>query len=170
MPKGWIREKNILPPFWELNSFFTFKNLIKSLSGRDALCQVWLHEIGPKVLEKEILDFRQFIFAFSLLSPFGKGQGPSPEKKLNPHHPKMLCAHFGWNWPNGSGEKDFQMSLMYFCYFIIISPWKLAGDVNWTNLNSLYPSILCVKLGWNWPSGYEAIKNEKSFTKTTTDN
>ena len=24
--------------------------------------------------------------------------------KLNSHHPGMLCAKFGWNWPSGSGE------------------------------------------------------------------
>ena len=23
---------------------------------------------------------------------------------LNPQHPRMLCAMFGWNWPSGSGE------------------------------------------------------------------
>ena len=26
---------------------------------------------------------------------------------LNPLHPRMLCAKFGWNWPSGSGEEDF---------------------------------------------------------------
>ena len=25
---------------------------------------------------------------------------------LNPLHPRMLCAKFGWNWPRGSGEED----------------------------------------------------------------
>ena len=25
---------------------------------------------------------------------------------LNPLHPRMLCAKFGWNWPSGSGEED----------------------------------------------------------------
>ena len=24
---------------------------------------------------------------------------------LNPLHPMMLCARFGWNWPSGSGEE-----------------------------------------------------------------
>ena len=27
--------------------------------------------------------------------------------KLNPIHPRMLCAKFGWNWLSGSGEEDF---------------------------------------------------------------
>ena len=47
---------------------------------------------------------------------------------LNPHHPRMLCAKFAWNWPSGSGEEHFfKISLMYFRYFIIISPWKRWG-------------------------------------------
>ena len=25
---------------------------------------------------------------------------------LNPFHPRMLCAKFGWNWPSSSGEED----------------------------------------------------------------
>ena len=54
--------------------------------------------------------------------------------------------------PNGSGE-DFKISSMYYCYFIIISPWKRVGSFVWTNLNSLNPRMHCVKFGWNWPSG-----------------
>ena len=34
----------------------------------------------------------------------------------------MLCAKFVWNWPNGSKEDDFKISLMYvfslFRYYI----------------------------------------------------
>ena len=39
---------------------------------------------------------------------------------LNPLLPRMICAMFGWNWPNGSGKEDFLISSMYFIYFIII--------------------------------------------------
>ena len=39
---------------------------------------------------------------------------------------------------------------MYFHYFIIISPWKRAGPINRTNLNSLHPRMLCAMFGWNW--------------------
>ena len=28
-------------------------------------------------------------------------------KASSPIHPKMLCAKFGWNWPNGSREEGF---------------------------------------------------------------
>ena len=42
---------------------------------------------------------------------------------------------------------------MYFCYFVIISPWKRTGPFIWTNLNSLHQRMFCAKFGWNWPSG-----------------
>ena len=32
-------------------------------------------------------------------------------------------------------------------------PWKREGPLIWTNLNPLYPRMLCAKFGWNWPSG-----------------
>ena len=42
---------------------------------------------------------------------------------------------------------------MYFCYFVIISPWKMVGPFIWTNLNPLHLKMLCAKFDWNWPSG-----------------
>ena len=42
---------------------------------------------------------------------------------------------------------------MYFCYFVIIFPWKKEGPFIWTNLNSLHPKMIHAKFGWNWPSG-----------------
>ena len=66
---------------------------------------------------------------------------------------KDACAKIGWNWLGGSWEEDFLISSLYFRYFVIISPWKRAGPVIWTNLNPLHPRMLCAKFGWNWPSG-----------------
>ena len=84
--------------------------------------------------------------------------------KLNPLHPRMICAKYCWNWPSGSGEEDFLISSMYFRYFLIIPPWKRAGPFIWTNLNPLNPRMLCAKFGWNWPSGSgEEVKNRKSL-------
>ena len=65
----------------------------------------------------------------------------------------MLCAKFGWNWSGGTWEEDFSFLSMYFWYFIIISPWERAGAFIWTNLNPIYPRMLCAKFGWNWSSG-----------------
>ena len=42
---------------------------------------------------------------------------------------------------------------MFFHFSIIISPWKRVGPLLWTNLNPLYPRMLCAKFGWNWLSG-----------------
>ena len=56
--------------------------------------------IGPVILEKKIFKYFQFNFTISLLSPLGKGHGPS-----FPLHSKMLCAKFGSNWPTGSREE-----------------------------------------------------------------
>ena len=75
---------------------------------------------------------------------------------LNPSHPRILCANFGWNWPCGYGEV-FKMSSMYVHYVAIkASICK--------NFNS----------GWNWPRGPwgEAGWQSEQFTTTmmTTDN
>ena len=48
---------------------------------------------------------------------------------------------------------------MYFHYFVIISPWKIAGLFIWTNLHPLHPRMFCAKFGWNWLSG----SDEKDF-------
>ena len=42
---------------------------------------------------------------------------------------------------------------MYFCYFVIISPWKRGWPFLWTKLNPLNPRMLCAKYSWNWLSG-----------------
>ena len=94
--------------------------------------------------------FRYFV----IISPW-KRAGSFIWTNLNPLHPRMLCAKFGWNWPSGSGEEDILISSMYFRYFEIISPWKRAGSFIWTNLNPLHPRMFCAKFNWNWPSGSE---------------
>ena len=63
---------------------------------------------------------------FVIISPC-KRAGPFIWTNLNPLHPRMHCANFGWNWLSGSGEWDFLISSIYFRYFVIISPWKRAG-------------------------------------------
>ena len=42
---------------------------------------------------------------FVITSPW-KRAGPFIWTNLNPLHPRMLCAKFGWNWLSGSGEED----------------------------------------------------------------
>ena len=54
-------------------------------------------------------------------------------KKLEFLSSKDACAKIDWNWLSGSGEEDFLISLMYFHYFIIISPWKRVVTFIWKN-------------------------------------
>ena len=106
-----------------------------------------------KRTKERFLNFSSMYFHyFIIISPW-KRAGPFIWTNLNPLHPRMLWAKFGWNWPCGSGEEDFLISSMYFHYFVIISPWKRVGPFVWTNLNPLHPRMLCAKFGWNWLSG-----------------
>ena len=73
-------------------------------------------------------------------------------RKLNPLHPRMLCAKICWKFLSGSEEEDFLISSVYFHYFVIISPWKMVGSFIWRNLNPLHPRMLCAKIVRNWPS------------------
>ena len=66
-----------------------------------------LVEIGPVVLEKKILKFRQCIFAICVIISPWKRAGLFIWTNLNPLHPRMLCAKFSWNRPSGSWEEDF---------------------------------------------------------------
>ena len=99
---------------------------------------------------------------FVIISPW-KWAGPFIWKNLNPLHPEMLCANFGWNWLSGSGEEIFLISSMNFRYFVIISPWKRAWPFIWRNYNPHYPRMLCAKFGWNWRSGSGEDENVKSL-------
>ena len=41
----------------------------------------------------------------TIISPWNRAI-PFIWTNLNPLHPRMFCAKFGWNWPSGSGEED----------------------------------------------------------------
>ena len=96
-----------------------------------------------------------------------KRAGPFIWTNLNPLHPRMLCAKFGWNWLSGSGEEDFKISSMYFYYFVIVSPGKRAGTFNWSKLNPLHSRMLCAKFGWNWPN--ESGEEDENVRSLQTD-
>jgi hypothetical protein len=44
------------------------------------------------------------------------------------------------------------MTPQHFYIFIIISPFKKTWPFIWTNLNFLYPRIICTKFDWIWPA------------------
>ena len=64
----------------------------------------------------------------------------------------MLWAKFGEISPVVQEKKIFDISLMYFHYFIIISPWKKVKPLLCTHLNS---SPTNAKFGWNLSCGSE---------------
>ena len=71
----------------------------------------------------QILSMNFSLFPYDL--PFKKRVCPSVWTNLNPLYPRRLCAN--WNWLRVSREEDFWITSIYFCYFIIISPWKRTG-------------------------------------------
>ena len=63
------------------------------------------------------------------------------------HHPRMLCAKFGWNWTSGSGIDDFYI-LNVFSLFRNYLPLKKCEALHLRKLEFSSPMF-----GWNWPSG-----------------
>ena len=137
-----IRRKKISR--WKLNGPYSFKVKIPITLGCFVL---------SLVLQKIIFKVCQYIF--TIISPW-KRAWPFIWTNMISHHPRMLCAKFGWNWHCGSKEKFFSWSMYrYFCYFRItsFSSWKWVGFFICTNLIPHYPRMLCDKLGWNWSCG-----------------
>ena len=61
-----------------LEEILKFRQLEITNSLHPRCFMLSLFEIGPLVLEKKVFKFRQCVFAI-LLSPLGKGRGPSTE-------------------------------------------------------------------------------------------
>ena len=120
------------------------------------------------VLEKKTLKSFQY---FAIISPL-KRVWPFIWINLNPLHPRILCVKFGRSWISSSREEDLLKFSMYFCYFVIITPWKRAWPFIWTNLNPLHQRIQHVFskiwLKFAQGSGEEDKKCEK-FTDRRTD-
>ena len=116
--------------------------------------------------------FRYFV----IISPW-KRAVPFIWTDLNPLHPRMLCAKFGWNWPSGSEEEDENVKSLQtdgqtdrqtdrrtdrqttddrwsekLTWHFSSGELKRAGPFFLTNVNPLPPRISCAKFGWNWPS------------------
>ena len=101
---------------------------------------------------EDFLNLSMYFRNFVIISPWKRAR-TFILSNLNPLHPRIIHAKFGWNWTSGSGEEDFKNLFMYLSNFEIISPWKIAGPFLWTNLNPLHPRIISAKFGRNSQSG-----------------
>ena len=97
-----------------------------------------------------------------IISPW-KRVKPFVWTNLNPLHPRIHCAEFGWNWSSGSGVEYFSNLSMYFNYFVI------KGRA--FHMNNLEFDAFCqvwLKLTqWFWRRRW---KCEKFMTTSMTDN
>ena len=118
-----------------------------------------LVKIGPMGLEQKIFKFRQYIFAILLSAPLGKGWGPT-SIPFNQWCFVPCLVEIG---SVVLVKKIFKFR-QYIFAISLLSPVRKAGPLVWTNLNSLYPRMLCAKYCWNWPSGSgEEEENVKSW-------
>ena len=165
---------------WEEdNEFLLFHNyLLLEKGGAPSFEQTWIlftqQCIVPSIVENKIFNFYECIFAILVSSPLGKGHGPSFEQTWIPFAQGCIVP---WNWPSGSGEQDFNISSMYFHYFVNSSPWKRVRPlIHLDKLESLYHRMICAKFGWDRSSGSgEEDENVKSLGQcqlhcTMTDN
>ena len=60
-----------------------------------------------------------YLSSKNLTSPW-----PFISTNLKPHHPRMHCAKFGWNWPSGSWEEDV-LSLVEYGPVVLEKMWKV---------------------------------------------
>ena len=81
---------------------------------------------------------------------------------LNLIHPMMLCVKFGWNWPCGSGEEDFQNFNNIFT-LSLLSPLGKGCGSSFEQTWIPFKRMLCIKFGWNWPTGSGEEENVRSL-------
>jgi hypothetical protein len=68
------------------------------------------------------------------------------------YYVRRLSCKFQYFWASNYWEQKFLMTPPHFYIFVIISPLKRTWSLIWTNLNSLYPRIICTKFDWIWPA------------------
>ena len=78
-------------------------NKLESPSHKNALCQFGWN--WPSGSEEDFLFSSMHFRYFVMISAWIRAR-PFVWKNLNPHHPRMHCAKFGWNRLGGSGEDE----------------------------------------------------------------
>ena len=95
------RRKNPIISLLRIEWFLFVKVEYPSL--KDVLCQVWL-KLALWFWRRRFLKFVNFLLYFVIISPWNR-TWPLIWINLNPLHPRMFYAKFGWNWPSGSREE-----------------------------------------------------------------
>ena len=108
------RRKNNIIYFMRIYCFFIWK-ILNPPHQRILCAKIGWNRLSGCV-EEDFLISSMYFHYFVIISPW-KRAGPFIWTNLNPLHPRMLCAKFGWNWPSGSWEEDFLISSMFFRYF-----------------------------------------------------
>ena len=75
------------------------------------LCQVWL-KLAQWFWRRGFLNIFNIILHFRYYLLLEKCVALHLNK-LEPLHPRMICAKFGSNWPSGSGEEN-----LLFCFYL----------------------------------------------------
>ena len=110
---------------------------LKFPSPKDDLCQVWL-KLAQWFWRRRFLNFVKYLSYFIIISPW-KRVGPIIWTNLNPLHPRMLCATFGWNWLSGTGEEDFLNFVNVFSLFRNYLPLEKGRAIHLNKLESPLP-------------------------------
>ena len=112
-----------------------YLNTLESPSSKDALYQVWL-KLAQWFWWRGLLNFVEYFCYFVIISPW-KRVGPFFWTNLNPLHPRVLCAKFGWNWLSVSGEEDFNFNFVnVFSPFHNYLPLEKGGALHLNKLES----------------------------------
>ena len=80
------------------------------------------HLLTFKVILFNMSWIPSMFYHYFVIISFLKTVWPFISRKLNPHHPRMLCAKFIWNWPSGSKGKGF---VNFFNIFMLIRNYLL---------------------------------------------
>ena len=122
-------------------------NKLEFPSSYKALCKVWL-KLAHSFSRRKFKILSKYLHYFNIIPPLER-KWSNIWTILNLLHPRMLCAKFGWNWPV---VLDNKISIFCQCIISLLSPlWiRCHWSFIWTNLDPLYPWMLCAKLSWNW--------------------
>ena len=115
----------------------------------------WIGWNWPSGFGQEDFLFSSMYFRYFVIISLWKKAGPFFWTNMNPLHPRMLCAKFGWNWPSGSGEEDFLSFVNLFSLFLSYLPLGKGGALHLNKFDSPAPKdALCqvwLKLAqWFW--------------------